>query len=86
MTGRELIVHILENGLEDVSMFETAFYQSFPTVKSVAVAFNVGIATVEAWVQNDCLDSFEFDGVEYITPSSLNRFTKKKGNKELSDV
>ena len=86
MLGRELIIFILENGLEDVDVFDAEFFRAFPTVGDVAVAFNVGIATVEAWLETGCLNGIEFDGVTYISPSSLNKLADKKGKQEVKNV
>lgn len=85
MSGRELIIYILENGLEDVDVFDVKFFKEFPTVGDVAVAFNVGTATVEAWLENGCLVGIEFDGVVYISPASLNKLAEKKA-KEVANV
>lgn len=49
MTGRELIVYILANKLEDVPIFNTKL---FMTDEEAAVTLNVGVATVKAWY--DC--------------------------------
>lgn len=86
MLGRELIIYILENGLENENVMSKEFLKAFPTIESVAVAFNVGIATVEAWLDNHCLEGIEFDGVTYIFPNSLDKFAEKVGHKEDSNV
>ena len=83
MSGRELIIYIIENGLENEDVFE--IIKAFPTVGDVAVAFGVGTATVEVWLENGCLDGIEFDGVTYILPSSLDKFSEKR-SKEAKDV
>ena len=47
MTGRELIVYILENGLENEPVIKDGKFIGFKTVSEVAVSMNVGVATVE---------------------------------------
>ena len=86
MNGRELILYILENELENEDIFSKEFLKFMPTIESVAVMFNVGVATVEAWVENDCLDSIEFGGQTYITPTSLHEFGKRMGYKEVDNA
>ena len=43
MTGRDLIVYILENRLEDEVL------SWFMTVEEAAIKFNVGVETVKLW-------------------------------------
>ena len=57
MTGRELIVYILENHLEDKPVFEKGKFIGFMTVGDVAVKENVGLATVYAWTRHDLVNS-----------------------------
>lgn len=86
MDGRELIIYILENGLENENIFSKEFLKFMPTIETVAVTFNVGVATVEAWIKNDCLRAIEFDDQVYITPDSLNKFAEKVGHKEVENA
>ena len=46
MTGRELIIYILENNLEDTDMSTMPWLE---TMEEAAVRLGVGIATVDAW-------------------------------------
>lgn len=52
MTGRELILYILENGLEDEPVFKNGRFIGFLTAGEVALQTNVGVATVHAWIKN----------------------------------
>jgi hypothetical protein len=52
MTGKELILYILQNNLEDTVVLNGAIFVGFMTVEEAAVKFNVGTATVKAWY--DC--------------------------------
>ena len=49
MTGKELILYILHNNLEDVIVLNGGVFIGFMTEEEVAVKFNVGTATVRAW-------------------------------------
>ena len=50
MTGKELILYILENNLEDSEIFKDGRFLDFLTVSEAAVKFNVGEATVKTWL------------------------------------
>ena len=66
MTGRELIVYILTNGLEDELVFKDGTFLGFMTPIQAAIKFDVGYATVIAWIDNKQLDAFMFGGNYYI--------------------
>ena len=57
MTGRDLIMYILANGLEDEPVFKNGKFIGFMTTGEVAAANNVGLATVCAWAHQGRLDS-----------------------------
>lgn len=49
MTGRDLIIYILANNLEDEPVFENGKIIGLMTLQEAAVKFNVTIATLVAW-------------------------------------
>ncbi len=51
MTGRDLILYILANHLEDELVFKDGTFVGFDTPASFAAKHHVGIATVNAWAQ-----------------------------------
>ena len=51
MTGRELILYILQNHLEDQEVFANGKFLDFMTVKETAAKFEVGETTVRVWVK-----------------------------------
>lgn len=51
MTGRDLIIYILANGLEDEPVFKDGKFIGFITTGEAAVKCNVGIATIHAWIK-----------------------------------
>lgn len=57
MTGRELIIYILENHLEDVSLC---------TIEEAAVKLNTGVATVKALYNIGELKGFKLESKIYI--------------------
>lgn len=50
MTGRDLIIYILKNGLEDKPVFENGKFIGFLTAEEAAAKKQVGPATIQAWV------------------------------------
>lgn len=49
MTGKELILYILQNNLEDTIVLQDGFFIGFMTEEEAAVKFNVGVETIRAW-------------------------------------
>ena len=49
MTGKELILYILQNNLENTVVLEDGFFVGFMTEEEAAAKFNVGVATIRAW-------------------------------------
>ena len=49
MTGKELILYILQNNLEDTVVLEDGFFVGFMTEGETAAKFGVGVATIRAW-------------------------------------
>lgn len=59
MTGRELIMYILKNGLEDEPVFKEGRFLGFITTDDAAVIFGVGPATIRAWLSLGILPYIE---------------------------
>ena len=66
MTGRELIVYILQNQLEDKPVIENGMFVGFLSVEDVAVRFNVGPATVKTWIALGLIEGVKVGDVVYI--------------------
>lgn len=49
MTGKELILYILQNNLENTVVLEDGLFTGFITAEEVAIRCNVGVETVRAW-------------------------------------
>ena len=58
MTGRELIVYILTNHLEDEPVFADGKFIGLMTIEEAAAKFDVGVSTIITWYTRD-----EIDGV-----------------------
>ena len=50
MTGRELIIYILENHLEDEPVFQNGTFVGYVSDVKFAEMLDVGVATVRAWI------------------------------------
>ena len=51
MTGKELILYILQNNLEDTVVLDGGVFIGFMTEEEAAIKFDVGVATIHAWYQ-----------------------------------
>ena len=70
MTGKEMILYILENNLEDSEIFKDGRFLDFLTVSEAAVKFNVGEATAKTWLEPRLLDGLQTGKVYYIPRTS----------------
>lgn len=57
MTGRDLIIYILANNLENEPVFKDGKFIGFVTAGEAAAKLDVGVATICAWVHQGWLDS-----------------------------
>ena len=56
MTGRDLIIYILEHGLEDELVYKDEKFIGFITVSEAAEKLNVGVNTIYAWIAERKID------------------------------
>ena len=66
MTGRDLIIHILKNNLEDEPIFENGNLIGFMNSDEAALKFNVGSATIEIWCKMDIIPNIMIGDTFYI--------------------
>lgn len=57
MTGKDLIIYILKNNLEDEPVFKDGAILGFLTVGEAAAKMNVGVATVYTLISQGRLDA-----------------------------
>lgn len=62
VTGRDLIVYILENRLEDKPIFENNTFIGFVLAEEVAVSLGVGVETVKTMHKLGFIDGVEING------------------------
>ena len=56
MTGRELIIYILENHLEDEPVFQNGTFVGYMSDRKFAETLGVGLATIHTWALLDRLN------------------------------
>lgn len=71
MTGKELIIYILQNNLEDEPVFKDGKLTGFITVGEAAERMGVGAATVLTWLNLGYLNCIVLGDMIYI-PNNLN--------------
>lgn len=72
MTGRELIMFILENHLEDEVIFKDGIPIGFMTVGQFAEQTGVGAETVRVWAMTGMIKSTQIGGTIYIPATATN--------------
>lgn len=72
MTGRDLILYILQNGLEDEPVFEDGIFLGFMNEMEAAVKFDVGVATISVWYHSGTLPGIRIGNSIYI-PANAER-------------
>lgn len=50
MTGKDLILYILENDLENEQVFKDGVFIGFMSDEDAAAKFNVGVETIQVWL------------------------------------
>lgn len=70
MTGRDLIVYILQNNLEDKPVFLDKGFLNLMTVREAAVEFNVGVSTIKTWFELGTIDGVMVGEDIYILPTT----------------
>ena len=58
MTGKELIIYILQNDLVDEVVLDDGIFVGFMDENEAAAKFNVGVWTVRTWYSIGVLDGF----------------------------
>ena len=66
MTGRDLIIYIIQNGLENEPVYEDGKILGFMNELEAAVKFNVSTSTIRVWIGLKMLDGVLIGNVWYI--------------------
>ena len=70
MTGRDLIIYILENNLEDEQIFKDGKFLGYLTIEEMALKYKVGIETVKLWYELGFISGIKI-GEEIYFPVNL---------------
>lgn len=80
MTGKELILYILQHDLENEVVIKDGVFVWFIDEDTIAEKYGVGKETVRAWNKLGFLNGFEINGTLYFTDDTLRRpNSKNKG-------
>lgn len=66
MLGRDLIIYILQNGLEDKDIFADGTFLDLMTAREAAAKFGVGVFTVLVWYHNGYVHGIKIGDSVYI--------------------
>lgn len=78
MTGRDLMIYILENGLENEPLVENGKLIGFMSIMETAAKLNVGPSTVLIWIEQNKLDYVRIGFDIFITANSVQALLDKK--------
>lgn len=70
MTGRDLIMYILQNHLEDEPVILDGGFLNLLSEEAAAVKFNVGTATIRTWYSRGLVEGIMVGDNLYILPES----------------
>ena len=73
MTGRELIIYILENHLEDEEVFNNGSFVGFLTIEEAADKANVGVATIKTLINMGKLKHIRIGNLYFIADNEIVR-------------
>ena len=78
MTGRDLIIYILENNLEDELVFKDGKILGLMTVSEAADKFDVGPETIKFWYETQALKGIQIGSEIYILANETYQKTKMR--------
>ena len=85
MTGRELIMYILENHLEDEPVFQNGTFVGYVSDVKFAEILGIGVATVRAWIMMGRIkDAIVIGDAKFVPTIYIN--TLKSGVKHESEI
>lgn len=80
MTGRDLIIYILENGLEDEELLSNSLKPLFMTVEQAAVKWECGPATVKAMVDMRRVKGIKLGNEYFVFAMEPNPFKNERAD------
>lgn len=86
MTGRDLIIYILSNNLENETIFKDGRFIGFLTVGEAAEKFDVGVETIRCWVEMGYLDGITFYNDLYIPSNAVVKERKRDEEPSITSL
>ena len=74
MTGKEMIIYILQNNLENEEIFKDGKLVGFVSIYEAAVKLEVGMAAVKAMIQIANAKTIDINGLTYVSVNDLDAF------------
>ena len=71
MTGRDLIIYILNNKLEDTLILDDGKIYGFMNAEEAALKFGVGISTIHIWFRMGFIPGFYIGKEIYIPVDAI---------------
>lgn len=68
MTGRDLIIYILQHDLEDEDIFKDGKFALGVSLEKAAEQFSVGVETIKAWLELGWLKGVKINDDQYVFP------------------
>lgn len=78
MTGKDLILYILMNNLEDEPVLDEGRFLGFMTESEAAVKFGVTTATIRVWINQDVIKAYRISENVYIPCDTVNPMLRKE--------
>jgi hypothetical protein len=78
MTGKELIIYILKNNLENEEVFKDGKIIGFLTIEEAAAKWGVGVETIRMWNSMSIIDGISIGKTIYVPKNATLNFTKGK--------
>lgn len=66
MTGRDLIIYIMENELENEDLFADGKIAGYITAEEAASKFGVGASTISVWINQDKIKGLRINDKLYV--------------------
>lgn len=82
MTGRDIIIFIMENRLENVDIFKEPL-PGYITAEEFAERMDVGLATIDVWLKTGKITCIQLESGCYIQ-ESYEKILKEAKNEEVS--
>lgn len=70
MNGKDLIIYILSNNLENEPVYKDGVFLGLMDVNTAAAKFNVGPAVINAWYELNFLEGIKIGDQVFIFPTT----------------